>query len=179
MYRQLDRYNIVRAIPDYILSYNYIYFRKYSKNMSHHKVLFVLSSHDQLGSTGKQTGWYLPEFAHPYYVLAPHVEVVVASPSGGAAPLDPSSVEMFKDDEECQKFLKENQSLWKNTKKLSTFVGQANEFDAVLFVGGHGRKCSCCGISNLDIQLTGAAMFDLATDENSRNVASLFAHGTF
>ena len=109
--------------------------------MSQHKVLFVLSSHGQLGSSGKQTGWYLPEAAHPYYVLSPHVEVVVASPTGGEAPLDPSSVEMFKEDEECQRFLKEKETLWKNTQKLSTFIGRADDFDAILYVGGHGRKC--------------------------------------
>ena len=113
--------------------------------MSQHKVLFVLTSHDQL-APGKSTGWYLPEFAHPYYVLASHAEVAVASPAGGAAPLDPSSVEMFKADEECQRFLKEKEALWKNTEKLSTFVGRASEFAAILYVGGHGRKYLAQGV---------------------------------
>lgn len=47
---------------------------------------------------------------------------------------------MFKNDKESQNFLKDKESLWKNTEKLSDFVGRAQEFDAILFVGGHGRK---------------------------------------
>jgi hypothetical protein len=137
------------------------------------KVLFVLTSHDKLGDTGKPTGWYLvsfplspsilnslyhptpslplystlanischlqPEFAHPYEVLADHVQVVVASPNGGAAPLDPSSVEAFKGDASATKFLNTKEALWKNTHKLSEFIGHANDFEAIFFVGGHGR----------------------------------------
>lgn len=104
------------------------------------KVLFVLSSHGQMGNTGRTTGWFLPEFAHPYYKLAPHTDIVVASPAGGEAPLDPASVEMFKGDEESQRFLQEKQALWKNTEKLETFLGRAEEFAAVFYVGGHGRE---------------------------------------
>lgn len=85
---------------------------------------------------------YLPELAHPYYKLAGKCEIVVASPAGGESPLDPSSVEGFKNDEECAKFLKEQESLWKNTQKLETFKGRASEFAAIFFVGGHGRKHS-------------------------------------
>ena len=107
--------------------------------MSKPRVLFVLSSHGQMGNTGKPTGWYLPEFCHPYFELEKRAEAVIASPKGGAAPLDPSSVEMFKSDELCQKFLKENESLWKNTEKLSEFVGKAKDFAAIFYVGGHGR----------------------------------------
>lgn len=54
--------------------------------------------------------------------------------------MDPSSVEAFKADEESCKFLKEKESLWKNTEKLSSFVGKAKDFDAIFFVGGHGRE---------------------------------------
>jgi putative intracellular protease/amidase len=104
------------------------------------KVLFVLSSHSELGNTGKKTGWYLPEFAHPYYKLEGKADITIASPKGGEAPLDPSSVEMFKSDAESSKFLQEKESLWKNTQKLGSFLGKADEFDAVFYVGGHGRK---------------------------------------
>lgn len=107
--------------------------------MSEHKILFVLTSHNTLGSLGKPTGWYLPELVHPYNIISPHAEVVVASPSGGEAPLDPSSVQASQEDEECKTFLKEKEALWKSTEKLSSFVGRANEFDAILYVGGHGR----------------------------------------
>jgi len=120
------------------------------------KVLFVLTSHDKMGNTGKPTGWYLPEFAHPYEVLAPHVSIVVASPKGGAAPLDPSSVEASKDDAVSQNFLKTKEAIWKNTEKLSSFLGKAGEFEAIFFVGGHGP------------------MFDLATDETSHKLINEF-----
>ncbi|KAK4896348.1 hypothetical protein LTR49_028156 [Elasticomyces elasticus] len=56
------------------------------------KILIVLSSHEKLGDTSKKTGWHLREFAHPYYKLESKAGVVVASPKGGAAPLDESSV---------------------------------------------------------------------------------------
>jgi len=102
------------------------------------KVLFVVTSHGQMGNTGKPTGWYLPEFAHPYDVLKDHVKITVASPKGGEAPLDPSSVEAFKDDKISVNFLHKNEALWKNTEKLEKFLGHAGEFEAIFFVGGHG-----------------------------------------
>ena len=80
-----------------------------------------------------------PEFAHPYYVLSPHSDITVASPAGGEAPLDPNSIEYFKDDSECTTFLQDKAQLWKNTEKLSDLVGKAKKFDVVFFVGGHGR----------------------------------------
>jgi hypothetical protein len=83
-----------------------------------------------------------PEFAHPYEILSSQCEVIVASPNGGEAPLDPSSVEAFKEDPVSSKFLKHSESLWKNTHKLSEFSGKANDFEAIFFVGGHGRMCS-------------------------------------
>ncbi|KAM3070996.1 hypothetical protein ACMFMG_009902 [Clarireedia jacksonii] len=104
------------------------------------KVLFVLSSHPVMGDSGNPTGWYLPEFAHPYEVLSPHADIVVASPAGGAAPLDPASVDASKEDKVAMTFLKEKEPLWKTTEKLESFLGRANEFDAIFYVGGHGRK---------------------------------------
>ncbi|CUS15670.1 unnamed protein product [Tuber aestivum] len=100
------------------------------------RVLFVLSSQKVLGDTGRPTGWYLPEFAHPYHVLSPHVTISVASPAGGEAPLDPSSVEMFKADEIAVKFLNEKSELWKDTIKLEGL--KAEDYDGIFFVGGHG-----------------------------------------
>ncbi|MCJ1230758.1 hypothetical protein MMC12_007432 [Toensbergia leucococca] len=124
--------------------------------MSQPKVLFVLTSHNKLGNTGKPTGWYLPEFAHPYNVLAPHTHITVASPAGGEAPLDPSSVEMFKSDKASTDFLDSKQALWQKTEKLSDFIGRAKEFDAIFYVGGHGP------------------MFDLATDPTSLRLIQEF-----
>jgi len=121
------------------------------------KVLFVLTSHNQMGDTGKPTGWYLPEFAHPYDVLEKAgVDISIASPKGGEAPLDPSSVEAFKSDEASQTFLKTKESLWKNTHKLSDFAGKAKDFDAIFYVGGHGP------------------MFDLANDTTSHKIINEF-----
>lgn len=103
------------------------------------KVLFVLTSHSELGNTGKKTGWFLPEFAHPYYKIKSKADIVVASPAGGEAPLDQGSVEMFKEDAESVKFLNEESSLWKNTEKLEKYLGMSDKFAAIFFVGGHGR----------------------------------------
>lgn len=97
-----------------------------------------------------------PEFAHPYNALESKAQITIASPAGGAAPLDPSSVDASKDDAESQEFLKTKESLWKNTEKLSSFVGKSKEFDAIFYVGGHGP------------------MFDLATDSTSHQVIREF-----
>jgi len=120
------------------------------------KVLFVVTSHAQLGDTGKPTGWYLPEFAHPYDVLKDHVKITVASPKGGEAPLDPSSVEASKDDKISVNFLHKEETLWKNTEKLEKFLGHAGDYEAIFFVGGHGP------------------MFDLATDATSHKLINEF-----
>ena len=101
------------------------------------KILVVLTSADK-HSNGNPTGWYLPEFAHPYEVLAPKAEIVVASPKGGAAPLDPSSIQMFEKDEVAQDFLNNKKDVYSNTRPIKEFLGRAAEFDAVFYPGGHG-----------------------------------------
>ncbi|RMJ16839.1 hypothetical protein CDV36_003470 [Fusarium kuroshium] len=74
------------------------------------KLLVVLTSQDVLPTRANmKTGWYLPELVHPYNDLAPHVDLVMASPKGGEAPIDPYSIEDAKDDEACQAFLKEKE----------------------------------------------------------------------
>ncbi len=103
------------------------------------KVLMVLTSHDQLGNTGKKTGFWLEEFAAPYYVFTDAgVQVTLASPAGGQPPLDPKSDEpdsqtaltaRFKQDPAAQKALA-------STVQLS-HVDPA-DFDAVFYPGGHG-----------------------------------------
>jgi len=113
------------------------------------KILVVLTSTDKIESINHPTGWYLPELAHPYDVLAARAEIVVASPKGGVAPLDPSSAETFKEDPSSKNFLENHKSVWENTKPLSEFVGRASEFDAIFYPGGHGP------------------MFDLVTDKDS------------
>ncbi|EGS21780.1 putative heat shock protein [Thermochaetoides thermophila DSM 1495] len=101
------------------------------------KVLVVLTSHDKLGDTGKPTGWYLPELAHPYSILASHgFDFDFASPKGGPAPVDPASVENA--DEESKAFYAKNSSLWEDTAPLQSFLGRADEYAALFYPGGHG-----------------------------------------
>ncbi|KAJ1543943.1 hypothetical protein HK405_008973, partial [Cladochytrium tenue] len=69
---------------------------------ANNNILFIVTSHDQLGSTGKKTGYYLPEMAHPYNILTrAGFAITVASPLGGAPPVDPASVTAFAEDAEC------------------------------------------------------------------------------
>ena len=103
------------------------------------RVLMVLTSHDRLGDTGKPTGFWLEEFAAPYYVLRDAgIEITLASPKGGAAPVDPKSddpnattpaMQRFKSDREAQRALA-------NTVKLSAV--SPDDYDAVFYPGGHG-----------------------------------------
>ncbi|XP_067671883.1 uncharacterized protein [Haliotis asinina] len=103
------------------------------------KVLFVVTNHDQLGDTGKKTGWYLPEVAHPYDIFkrAGH-DIVFVSPTGGKAPMDPSSYEAYKDDPICKLFLEDTNvaSQLDNTKSPSQI--NASEFKVIFYAGGHG-----------------------------------------
>ncbi|KAM3508707.1 hypothetical protein MY11210_006626 [Beauveria gryllotalpidicola] len=100
------------------------------------KILVVLTNADKIVKLDKPTGWYLPELAHPYDVLAPKAEIVLASPKGGVAPLDPRSVEAFKNDESSKNFLEKK--LWENTAPLKDFIGRSSEFAALFYPGGHG-----------------------------------------
>lgn len=103
------------------------------------KILMVLTSHDQLGDTGKKTGFWLEEFAAPYYTfLDAGAEIVVASPEGGQPPLDPKSdapdaqtemTERFKADADAQAVLA-------NTVRLDSV--RQEDFDTVFYPGGHG-----------------------------------------
>ena len=103
------------------------------------KILMVLTSHDELGDTGKKTGFWLEEFAAPYYVLkdAGH-EITLASPAGGQPPLDPKSDEPDAQTDATERFKadKDAQAQLATTHKLSE-VDVAN-FDGVFYPGGHG-----------------------------------------
>jgi hypothetical protein len=91
---------------------------------------------------------------HPYEILAPYVQIVIASPNGGEAPLDPGSVDASKDDAQSQNFFIKKSALWKNTQKLSSLLGHSNEFEAIFFVGGHGRQLLIIPSCFLIFQLT-------------------------
>jgi putative intracellular protease/amidase len=103
------------------------------------KILMVLTSHDTLGKTGRKTGFWLEEFAAPYFVFRDAgVKLTLASPDGGQPPLDPKSdlaenqtpaMSRFKQDPTAQKALSE-------TVKLADV--NSKDFDTVFYVGGHG-----------------------------------------
>jgi putative intracellular protease/amidase len=103
------------------------------------KILMVLTSHDQLGNTGRKTGFWLEEFAAPYFVFRDAgVDLTLASPNGGQPPIDPKSdlpenqtpaMSRFKQDKPAQEALAQ-------TVKLADM--KSEDFDTVFYVGGHG-----------------------------------------
>lgn len=122
------------------------------------KILMILTSHDKLGDTGKKTGFWLEEFAAPYYAFKDAgADITLTSPLGGQPPLDPSSdtedsqtkdTKRFKNDSEAQTALA-------NTKVLSEI--DTDGFDAIFYPGGHGP------------------LWDLAEDKNSIALIETFA----
>lgn len=121
------------------------------------KILMVLTSHSKLGNTGKKTGFWIEEFAAPYYVFKDAgASITIASPKGGQPPIDPSSdtaenqtpaVIRFKADKDLQKFLSE-------THLLSTI--SSDDYDGIFYPGGHGP------------------LWDLTNDEDSINLIENF-----
>ena len=103
------------------------------------KVLIVLTSHDRLGDTGKKTGFWLEEFASPYYHLKDAgVLVTLASPRGGQPPPDPKSHEPDFQTDDTRRFDEDKaaQNELANTAKLAEM--KVENFDAVFYPGGHG-----------------------------------------
>jgi putative intracellular protease/amidase len=111
----------------------------FCENNDEHNHDHALTSHDQLGNTGRKTGFWLEEFAAPYFVFRDTgVEVTLASPKGGQPPLDPKSdspenqtppMARFKQDTAAQKHLSQ-------TVKLSDM--KSEDFDTISYVGSHG-----------------------------------------
>lgn len=103
------------------------------------KILIVLTSHDQLGNTGKKTGFWLEELAAPYYVFKDAgAELTLASPKGGQPPLDPKSNDPAFQTEATRRFEAdaEAKAALANTARLDTLSHE--QFDAVFYPGGHG-----------------------------------------
>lgn len=103
------------------------------------KILMVLTSHDQLGDTGKKTGFWLEEFAAPYYVFKDAgVQITLASPQGGQPPLDPKSDDPGAQTDATRRFKADAdaQNVLANTVVLASV--RAEDFDAVFYPGGHG-----------------------------------------
>ena len=103
------------------------------------KILIVLTSHDQLGNTGKKTGFWLEEFTAPYYAFKEAgADLVLATPAGGQPPLDPKSDDPQAQTEATQRFKADPaaQAVLASTLKLADV--SARDFDAVFYPGGHG-----------------------------------------
>ena len=121
------------------------------------KILMVLTSHDQLGNTGRKTGFWLEELAAPYYAfLDAGADIVLASPRGGQPPLDPKSNEPASQTDLTRRF----EADAKATAQLAATVrldsvSQA-DFDTVFYPGGHGP------------------LWDLAEDSNSIKLIQSF-----
>lgn len=115
------------------------------------RILMVLTSHGQLGETGKTTGLWLEELAAPYYVFKDaKADITLASPAGGQPPVDPNSEAADRQTEATRRFRADADAMnaFAHTHKLSEI--DAGGFDAVFYPGGHGP------------------LWDLADDEDSR-----------
>ena len=114
------------------------------------KILIVLTSHSALCNTGKKTGFWIEEFATPYYVLADAgAEMTIASPEGGQPPVDPKSEKIEAQTVATKRFYKDAVTIEKvaHSHKLSEV--KYSDYDAVFYPGGHGP------------------LWDLANDKNS------------
>lgn len=103
------------------------------------KVLFVLTSHSDLGNTGKKTGFWIEEFAAPYYTMADKgVDITIASPKGGQPPIDPASEAPDALTESTKRYYADTELKEKvATTKILADV-KAEDFDAIFYPGGHG-----------------------------------------
>jgi putative intracellular protease/amidase len=121
------------------------------------KVLMVLTSHDQLGNTGRKTGFWLEEFAAPYYAFKEAgADIVLASPKGGQPPLDPKSNEPNFQTELTHRFEADAAAKAQLATTLRLDSVKASDFDTVFYPGGHGP------------------MWDLAEDKNSIKLLESF-----
>jgi putative intracellular protease/amidase len=103
------------------------------------KILFVVTSHAELGSSGEKTGFWIEEFATPYYVLADAgAEITIASPKGGQPPVDPKSELIDAQTTATNRFHKDNTLVDKMAHTLKLADIKYDDFDAVFYPGGHG-----------------------------------------
>jgi len=121
------------------------------------KVLIVLTSHSDLGTTGKKTGFWVEEFAAPYFVLADAgIELTIASPKGGQPPVDPKSEAPDAQTPATERFYNDNEAIDKVAHSVKLSEVNQTDYDAVFYPGGHGP------------------LWDLANDENSINLIEDF-----
>jgi putative intracellular protease/amidase len=121
------------------------------------KILIVLTSHDQLGDTGRKTGFWLEELASPYYTFKDAgAEIVLASPKGGQPPLDPKSDEPSNQTDLTKRFEADEAAKAQLATTLRLDSVNEADFDTVFYPGGHGP------------------MWDLAEDQNSVKLIESF-----
>lgn len=103
------------------------------------RILMILTSHDQLGDTGRRTGFWLEEFAAPYYVFrdAGH-DITLASPKGGRPPVDPTSTLPQMQTDSTRRFEADDAAKAALTTSIPLSKVDVTEFDAVFYPGGHG-----------------------------------------
>lgn len=107
--------------------------------MKQHKILMVLTSHSELGDTGEKTGFWVEEFAAPYYVfLDAGAEITLASPMGGQPPIDPKSALPESQTDATERFDQDKAAREKLAATVKLADVNASEFDAVFYPGGHG-----------------------------------------
>lgn len=120
------------------------------------KILMVLTSHDQLGETGKKTGFWLEEFAAPYYVFKDAgAKVTLASPKGGQPPLDPKSAEKDSQTAATERFNADADAQKALATTLRLRDVSPDDYDALFYPGGHGP------------------LWDLAEDKHSINLIEI------
>lgn len=103
------------------------------------KILMVLTSHDQLGNTGKKTGFWLEEFAAPYYVFKDAgADITLASPKGGQPPIDPKSDDPGAQTDATRRFQGDPAARAALASTLTLDQVKAEDFDAIFYPGGHG-----------------------------------------
>jgi len=124
------------------------------------KVLIVLTSHSDLGNTGQKTGFWIEEFAAPYYVLADAgVQITLASPKGGQPPIDPKSEMADSQTKATHRFDKDEALKNQLAHTLILSDVKVEDYDAVFYPGGHGP------------------LWDLANDKNSiALIESFYSH---
>lgn len=121
------------------------------------KILIVLTSHDTLGTSGEKTGFWIEEFAAPYFVFADAgATITIASPKGGQPPVDPKSEAIEAQTTDTQRFYKDNTAIDLVAHSLKLSEIDEADFDAVFYPGGHGP------------------LWDLANDKDSINLIEGF-----
>ncbi|MGA9020199.1 MAG: type 1 glutamine amidotransferase domain-containing protein [Terracidiphilus sp.] len=103
------------------------------------KILMVLTSHDQLGNTGRKTGFWLEEFAAPYFVFRDAgAQITLASPKGGQPPIDPKSDLLENQTPAMTRFKKDVKAQAQLSQTLKLADMKSENFDTIFYVGGHG-----------------------------------------